>query len=243
MNLVIDIGNSFQKIAIFDNNDQLLSFESHHSINLDIVKNIFQQYPIRHSILSAVSSFDETILDYLKKNSFFIPFSLDLTFPISINYKEKSTLGSDRIANAVAAHSFFPNTNVLSIQIGSCIVADFVDSFSIYHGGSISPGIQMRFRALHQYTSHLPLLIPQNIDYFIGHSTEESILSGVINGIINEINSLIERYKKEFDNLKVILTGGDAFYLQKSIKNAIFANSNLVLMGLHKILKINANAN
>lgn len=239
MNLIIDIGNTLQKIAVFDHAGQFVFLESYLTINQENIEKIMATYPIQHCLLSAVSDFDKNIISTIKKKCSLLLFSTDLQLPLTIDYANKDSLGSDRIANAVAAHHLYPNTNILSIQAGSCIVADFIDKSGTYHGGSISPGLNMRFKALHTFTAHLPSIELQDIDFFMGNSTEKSILSGVINGVIDEINSLIERYTKVFDDLKVILTGGDASYLQKSIKNTIFADSNLVLIGLNKILKIN----
>ena len=239
MNLVIDIGNSLQKSAVFDKAREPIHVEVCAQITPQLLESLFAQFPIRNCIFSAVADFDKSLLTFLEKKCRVFTFSQSLRFPLEIRYEHAETLGSDRLANAVAAHLYFPDAPVLSIQAGSCIVADFVDENGIYWGGSISPGLNMRFRALNRFTSNLPLLEPQEIDFYVGTSSEKSIRSGVINGVTDEINSLIERYMKDYANLKVFLTGGDSAYLHKSIKNTIFANSNLVLIGLNKILEFN----
>lgn len=126
---------------------------------------------------------------------------------------------------------------------GTCLVTDFVNDKGEYLGGSISPGVRMRFQALSQFTAHLPLIEPENIDFFIGENTKNSILAGVMNGIVQEINGIIRQYSRHYSQLKVILSGGDAELLQNSIKKRIFAAQNPVLLGLHKILRLNASKN
>ena len=123
---------------------------------------------------------------------------------------------------------------------GTCLVADFVNEKGEYLGGSIAPGVRMRFQALSQFTARLPLVEPENIDFFVGDNTHNSILSGVMNGITQEINGIIRQYSRHYTHLKVILSGGDAELLQNSIKKRIFAAQNPILVGLHKILILNA---
>jgi type III pantothenate kinase len=169
-----------------------------------------------------------------------VNFSHETKLPITILYKSAETLGLDRIANAVGAAVQFPNRNVLAIQAGTCLVFDFVNENGEYLGGSISPGINMRLEALHEKTKNLPLLrVEDTPQSFLGATSEESILSGVMNGICYEIDGFIEDYKANFENVMVMLTGGDALYLQKLIKNTIFAAQNLVLKGLNEIIKYN----
>jgi type III pantothenate kinase len=140
----------------------------------------------------------------------------------------------------VGANLYFPNQDVLVIDAGTCIKYDFVNKANAYLGGSISPGLQMRFKALHTLTEKLPLVQPVlNVDYLIGSSTEEAILSGVLNGCIAEIDGIIQQYKSNYKNLKVVLSGGDSIYFDKTLKNSIFASPNIVLEGLNAILDYN----
>ena len=129
--------------------------------------------------------------------------------------------------------------NVLAIQAGSCLVTDLVTAKGDYLGGTIAPGLRMRLRALEHFTARLPLLEPTPVDYLVGDTTEKSILSGVVNGLVGEIEGMICRYQAQFSPLKVVLTGGDAPLLSNSLKNSIFAAPNLVLLGLYKILRFN----
>jgi type III pantothenate kinase len=239
MNLVIDIGNSLQKVAIFDSLDQMVFVTSVPKITLESLQNLFQKYNIEKSIISSVGKIDSSVASFIQQTSQLVPFTHQSKLPITIDYIHSETLGLDRIANSVAAATIFPNHNCLSIQAGTCIVYDFVDQDSTFQGGAISPGLEMRFKALHDYTARLPYEGYEEIDYFLGQSTQQSIRSGVINGTIFEIDGQINAYKTKYLDLKVLLTGGNMNHLQKSIKNQIFAAPNLVLVGLNKILNLN----
>lgn len=239
MNLVIDIGNTLQKCAIFDSSDQELFFDSVKEISVQYLSDLFQKFQIRNAIFSSVGKKNLEVLGFLNEHTNCIVFDQHSKLPITLNYCSIETLGLDRIANGVGVASIFPGEHCLSIQAGTCIVYDFIDKNGVFQGGAISPGINLRFNALHTQTQNLPLLKMEQISYFIGKDTQQSIKSGVINGVIFEIMGQIEAYKTQFEPLKVVLTGGDMFFLQNSIKNQIFATPNLVLVGLNKILKLN----
>ena len=239
MNLVIDVGNSFQKIGLFHPNGELLLVDSFPKLESEYVSALIQKHHVSNSIISEVGLMDPNIKQILEKNTNLIPFTKDLKLPIQVSYLTPESLGKDRIANCVAAHHLFPNQNCLSIQAGTCIVYDFIDQNGTFLGGAIAPGIQMRFKALHDQTARLPLLQKSSIDYFLGKDTQQSIKSGVINGVVFEIEGQIMSYIAEFKEVIVLLTGGDMGYLQKSIKNQLFAAPNLVMAGLNKILNLN----
>ena len=160
--------------------------------------------------------------------------------PLQNTYKTPESLGRDRIALAVGANQLFPTNNTLVIDAGTCITYDFIDEKNNYLGGAISPGLQIRLNALHTFTEKLPLVTIKNGSELIGKTTEMSILSGVINGATAEVDGIIDRYKEQFGNLKTVLTGGDANYFVKTLKNNIFANSKVLLNGLNTILNYNA---
>jgi len=148
-------------------------------------------------------------------------------------------LGKDRIAAVTGAWSMFPAKNILAIDAGTCITYDLITSNGEYLGGGISPGIRMRFQAMHTFTGKLPLVEPEDFDELIGRSTRESLLSGVYNGVMAEISELIRLYGKKFDDLTVILTGGDHVFLHNKLKISIFAVPELVLLGLNEIFDYN----
>jgi len=239
MDLVIDIGNTFCKIAIFRETGELLFDEILPELKEEDIILWLEKFSVKRSILASVAETYSEIETLLKKNTHYLHFSHTTKLPISIQYDSPETLGLDRIAAAVAAASFFPEKNVLSIQAGSCLVFDFIDKEANFQGGAIAPGLSMRFQALHHFTKRLPLLAPHENFSLVGKDTQQSIQSGVINGIIHEINGTILQYQQHYPDLQVILSGGDSIYLQKSIKNTIFAASKFVLKGLHKILRFN----
>ena len=207
---------------------------------MKIIASVFNQFAIKKSIISSVAELDTQVVRFLNKKTQLFHFSQKLKIPVKILYNTPETLGLDRIANAVGAVALFPSQNVLSIQAGSCLVFDFVNENSEYLGGSISPGIKLRYEALHHNTKKLPLLrVTDNVPDWIGFDTTASINCGVIKGIRYEIDGFIDDYRARFETLIVLLTGGDADYLQKLIKNTIFAAPNLVMKGLNEIIKYN----
>ena len=134
---------------------------------------------------------------------------------------------------ASGASLSFPKSNCLIIDAGTCITYDFIDSENNYRGGAISPGIKLRYQALHNYTAKLPLLEKKEVDFFVGDTTENSIHSGIINGVTHEIEGFISQYFHKYEHLTIILTGGDADFLAKRLKSTIFANSNFLLESLN----------
>lgn len=239
MNLVIDIGNTLCKIALFQEDEEPFFYTALSELKVEDIILLLEKYPVKHAILSSVAENYSEIEELLKKSTHYIHFSHTTKLPISIRYDSPSTLGLDRIANAVAAACLFPEKDILSIQAGSCLVFDFIDKEAHFQGGAIAPGISMRFQALHHFTKRLPLLEKSENIALIGKDTQQSIQSGVINGIIHEINETIRQYQHLYPDLQILLSGGDSMYLQKSIKNTIFAGSKFVLKGLLKILKFN----
>ena len=239
MNLAIDIGNTRVKAAVFEEDKliELLVFDK--KIIVSKIKKIIKNHTISAGIISNVGSISESKLAQLNKSFKFIVISASLKVPFNNLYKTPNTLGVDRIALVAAAVKQFPITNVLIIDAGTCITFDFVDVNASYLGGAISPGIKMRYKALNKFTANLPLIDTIELHDFIGKNTEESIISGVLNGVKNEINGIIEDYYLKYLDLTVVLTGGDTNFLSKQLKSSIFANQNFLLQGLNEILKFN----
>ena len=238
MNLALDIGNSFLKAGIFKNNNLINYYEFNREYYSNI-KSILDKTPITHSIASNVSESNNKLIELLSNKTNLIKFNSSLKVPFKNCYQTKNTLGKDRIALVSNASKEYPKENVLLIDLGSCITFDFLNSKNEYLGGSISPGLSMRYRSLNSYTANLPLINPKEIDYFIGRNTEDSIHSGIINGIVGELNSAIDKYKSQFKEIRIILTGGDAKFLFNRIKNSIFANSNFLILGLNFLIELN----
>ena len=239
MNLAIDIGNTLQKIALFKNK-KLIEFYPLEKISIEDLEQLYLLHPdIRASIISSVTNYDTHIRTFLEKKGSFIEFSETTSIPINNNYSTPETLGEDRLAAVVAANNLFPNNNCLVIQAGTCITFEFIDQHKTYLGGAISPGIDMRLKALDTFTGKLPLIErKENID-LIGTTTDSSILSGVMNGILEEVEGIITRYQNLYPGLMVVLSGGDMNYFDKRLKNNIFALPNIVLTGLNIILDYN----
>lgn len=246
MKLIIDYGNTLVKVALFQK-DSLHTLKSFQSTSVDQLKEFLEDFEINsgnatilnNAIVSSVIDYPEDIKSWLTNKYNLIELNSHTPIPIKIKYKTPQTLGNDRIALAVAGSQFYPENDVLVIDAGTCITFDFVSKNSEYHGGSISPGLQMRFKALNTFTDKLPLVKPVDNPELVGDSTANSIISGVMCGIYSEVDGIIDRYKMKFPDVKTILTGGDIIYFDKMLKNNIFANSNFVLKGLNMILDYN----
>ena len=239
MNLVLDIGNNYFKIGIYKNSDLIYFFSDNSSKIESAINKVLSKYnDLSCAIISNVSSintvdlFDSYKIRVLQLNSTF-------NFPFKIQYKTPLTLGNDRLALAAAASLLYPKSNKVIIDVGTCITIDFIDYNNNFYGGSISPGIDMRYKSLNNYTANLPLLEISDKFSYPGDSTENSIHSGVIGGVCNEIKGFIKNISSKHDDVKVILTGGNAKFLSKTLKITIFANQNFILDGLNSILNLN----
>jgi type III pantothenate kinase len=240
MNLVIDIGNSNTKLALFSQG-RIRKLEQVENLTIAILNQIRLEHTgIKHSILSAVREVDPALIDYLESTfSCFIRLSESTPLPIVNAYRTPSTLGMDRLAAAVAANNIFPGKDVLVIDTGTALTFDLVTADNRYIGGNISPGLKMRFKSLHQFTGSLPLCVEKDDFSTLGDTTEAAIVSGVQHGMILEMDGFIDMMKALFNEPVVILTGGDSKFFDKKLKNSIFVNQNLVLIGLNEILNFN----
>jgi type III pantothenate kinase len=239
MKLVIDEGNTLCKVGIFDKETLVHEERTDRLTPVFIQKILDQHHDIYSAILGSVKQADPSVISFLDQQLSFIRLDHQTPLPLKINYDTPQTLGVDRIAAAVAAHHLYPQNNILVIESGTCITYDFIGADGIYQGGGISPGMDLRFRALHNFTANLPLVEAMRDAALIGKSTDASINSGVINGIIAEIDGVISIYKSNYENLTIILSGGNRQYFDKSLKNNIFAVPNIVLRGLNIILDFN----
>ncbi len=244
MKLIVDIGNSFTKLAVFKDNE-VIDFQTIKEIDVDVLKSTLQKYPqLVSSILSSVAHHDVRLNDFLTQCGYFIELDQNTPVPFINSYGTPHTLGKDRIAIAAAAVLLYPDENVLIIDTGTSITFDIVTANREYLGGSISPGLNMRFKALHNFTHRLPLIVapdPGATINLIGDSTESSILTGVVNGLRAEVENTINQYNKLFSPLKIIISGGDYKYFERLVKSNIFAAPNIVVRGLKNILDFNEN--
>jgi type III pantothenate kinase len=237
--LIIDIGNTRVKAALFEKNELKIFFVFGSPDEL-LTAGLFSDYAIADCIVASVVDPIEPFINLLKEQTKVLLFTGKTPVPLKILYKSVNTLGSDRLASAVAGNFLYPGKNILVIDAGTCIKYNFVNSANEYIGGAISPGLKMRFKALNTFTSRLPLLeTDKNSDILIGTTTNESILSGVEKGAIYEIQGFIEQYTRLYPDIYVILTGGDVNFFEKPLKKPIFADSFLTLKGLNVILDYN----
>lgn len=240
-NLILDFGNTFFKGAVFEQDNLVYKFSGKKLILQDLII-LKSNYPnLRKALFSKVVELDKELEDYLCSEFETTELNEHTSIPIKNQYQTPDTLGKDRLAAAVGAFMLFPKKNLLVIDAGSSITYERVTKNG-YLGGGISPGIAMRFNALHHFTGKLPLISAEQRDYkLLGQNTKEAILSGVMNGVFAEVDGIIDQYKKSDPDIFVIITGGDLKHFDKNLKNNIFAAENLVLQGLNFILKYNDN--
>jgi type III pantothenate kinase len=241
MNLIIDAGNSFIKLALFDSK-KLIDFRSEKIDKWEIaIAKFIEERQIEKIIFSTVSIDGDILQSKLSLIARVLKMSTHLNFPINIRYKSKETLGTDRLSSTIGALGIWGKSSLLIIDCGTCITYNFLEGGTDFIGGSISLGIELRYKALHSFTKNLPFLERKDVrPDLIGTDTESSIESGVLNGVLFEMDGAIEQYKLKFGLISVILTGGNHTYFASNLKNATFAHPNLVLTGLNDILEFNS---
>ena len=244
MNLVIDIGNTNTKHSVFENDNEIF-FESSLVSSMSVIENILKEYSsIDKCILSATGHIPEGFINAVTKLvPYFIEFKQNTPLPFKSKYETQKTLGLDRIAAVAGALSLYKGENVLIIDAGTAITYDFKNENDEYLGGNISPGMNLRFKALHEYTEKLPMVKPSEEIGQLGTSTQKAILNGVINGIIFEMEGSINSIQENYTNLTVLLTGGDSQFFDHKLKKTIFVVRKLVSLGLNTILNYNVAIN
>jgi len=201
---------------------------------------LFLNFPeITQAILCSVVSIEPQIQLFLKEKTILLKVNSQLKLPFENRYETPETLGADRIGLVAAAVFKYPGKNCLVVDAGSCVTYDFISSDGIYRGGAISPGLQMRFKAMHEHTNKLPFVTLKEEFIAIGVNTQNSILAGAVNGLVFEIEGWQSSLERTYEDLTLILTGGDAQFLSKRLKNTIFAHSNFLVQGLRQLLDYN----
>jgi type III pantothenate kinase len=240
MILAIDVGNTKIKVAVFEQDTMILKEDYTNETLVEGLKKIFKKFPKSNkTIISSVSNLSEDAFLLLKSKNKLYFLTNESFFPFENKYATPLTLGIDRKVIVSGAVLKYPKKNCLIIDAGTCITYDFVDENKNYFGGAISPGIEMRYKAINHYTAKLPKLDAEEPDSYMGNSTSQSIHSGVVNGVTHEIEGFINDYLKRSKYLTIILTGGDALFLAKRLKNPIFANSNFLLESLNLLYQYN----
>ena len=236
MNLIIDVGNTFVKLALFKNEELIHIEKVTHKDWLEVALELIEKFEVKRGIISSVVIVKKVDLERISKKIDLLELSAAVAVPFENKYSTPKTLGVDRIALVAAAVSEFPGKNVLVIDAGTCITYDYVSNQGVYFGGAISPGVRMRYKAMHTFTGKLPELEPADFSELTGDSTENSMHSGVVNGVLGEIGNFVRRYTAENKLLTVVLTGGDINFLANKLKIDIFAQPNFLLRGLNTIL-------
>jgi len=243
-NLVIDIGNTYTKVAVFKQ-DELLHAEQYQNVDTGIINNFLKEYRVTSAIISSVKKENAGWQTLLAEKTPLIYFNPGMTKGIINHYLTPETLGLDRLAAVIGARYLFPGKNSLIIDGGTCITYDWVDASGDYFGGSISPGLNMRYKALNNYTAGLPLIsADETFTGKYGNDTTSAIHSGVQNGIKYELTGFIESHKKDGQELNILLSGGDSIFFDTLLKNSIFApyikiEPYLVLKGLNAAIQNN----
>jgi type III pantothenate kinase len=233
MNIAVDYGNTSAKVGIFKDgqlHDKRLFQDP------TALRAFLESYHAENIIVSSVSHPAEDVLLWSVARGKKISLSYQLPLPVKILYVTPQTLGVDRIAAVCGALEIFPNQDCLVIDAGTCITYEFIDHRENYYGGGISPGIAMRFEAMHRFTSRLPLVQPTHLAPLVGNSTETSMQSGVINGVRSEVEGIVQKYRDQYPHVKSILCGGDAAFFEGQINENLFVSPDLVLIGLNRIL-------
>ncbi|MGC1516937.1 MAG: type III pantothenate kinase [Maribacter sp.] len=240
MNLIIDAGNTSIKLAVF-RKKEMIHLQTVAKVDfVKAIKQLFGQFPkITNGIVSSVGSLSRDEMNVVAVFCKLHELTHRSKFPFKNSYASPQTLGVDRLALVTAAFYHNPNHNMLIIDAGTCITYDILNDYTEYLGGAISPGVQMRYTAMHQQTAKLPLLEKRELLDYIGNTTENCMHSGVVNGVGLELDGVINQYKGRFKDLTVILTGGDAQFLSNRLKNTIFADSKFLLKGLNYLLEYN----
>lgn len=234
--LALDFGNTRIKAASFTDGKMgdIITFENVQKL----LKSTDLILAHSHVIISSVTNDHQIFQKEFDKKVNCILFTSETPIPLKNKYKSTGTLGSDRLAASIGAFSLYPNKNVLTIDCGTCIKFNFVNEANEYLGGGISPGIELRFKALHNHTAKLPLLeMDDSFTKLIGENTQESILSGVLNGAVAEVEGIIRSYQLTYPNIIIVLTGGNGDFFVKRLKSSIFGHPNLVLLGLNQLLE------
>ncbi len=238
MNLVLDIGNTRVKAAVFKEDKLVDHWVWERSAALKNTEGLIGRLSIANTMVASVGGEFKELIAFLEAS---VPNFFVLTFmsalPFINAYKTPMTLGVDRLAVVAAAQFLYPNKNCLIVDAGSCITYELLTSSGVYLGGGIAPGVQMRYNSMNTQTAALPLLSRPDYVNTYGTSTDTCMHSGVVLGVCYEIEGWIRSVNTELENLTVILTGGDAKYLSKQLKNTIFANPNLALIGINQLLQ------
>jgi len=236
--LCFDFGNTRKKVAVF-HDDEMKEAVVLPDDSTEAIRSLIDRFNPAKSILSSVINHNPEMEDLLAARTKFHKLSHHTKVPFTTPVGKPETIGADRLALTAAAVHYYPTKNNLVVGLGTCITYNFINKYHEFVGGGISPGLEMRLKALNYYTAKLPLIKPDSNLPLIGYDTTTNILSGVVLGMAKEIDGFIEAYRERFRNFNVLLTGGDIVYLASHLKNKIFADPDLIFKGLYAISEVN----
>jgi len=236
--LCFDFGNTRKKLAAFQNAEikEIITLADD---TVETIQSLIDQFQPEKTILSSVVNHNIAIEGLLSSKTKFHKLGHLTKVPFTVAVNKPETIGADRLALAAAAIHFYPQQNNLVIGLGTCVTYNFINKFHEFVGGSISPGMEMRLKAMNQFTAKLPFVPPESNVPLIGYDTNTNLLGGVVLGMAYEIDGFINAYKERFLNFNVLLTGGDIAYLGSHLKNKIFADPELIFKGLYEISELN----
>jgi len=240
LNLVVDMGNTLTKIAVIDSNNRVVAQWSKPQVSEEELATITAEYAPARAIVASTRGGEEQLCEALRQRvDYVLCMSPQTAVPIGIDYATPQTLGADRVALAVGAVKLYGAEDMLLVDFGTAITIDVVEG-GVFRGGNISLGVGSRFRALHEYTAHLPLCEAAEVSARLGESTRTAIEQGVMRGVLYEIEGYVRDFRAKNPQMRIIFSGGDAKCFVNRIKNAIFANCNMMYIGLNAILEYNA---
>lgn len=236
--LCLDFGNTRKKCAVFIG--KIVKEEFYLDDDSDeTISSLIQNYKPQKSILSSVIHHNTNLEIILQDNTIFHKLNSNTQINFTTPVAKPETIGADRLALMAAAAHYFPQKNNLIISLGSCITFNFLNQYHEFLGGSISPGMDMRFKSMHEHTALLPLVTAEWTIPLVGYDTKTNLQSGVIYGITAEIEGMVERYRERYDNFNAVLTGGNSAYFAEQVKTMIFADHNFLFKGLYALSELN----
>jgi type III pantothenate kinase len=236
--LCFDFGNTRKKAAVFQKKqiEQVVVLKDDSATT---ISGLLEKYKPQKSILSSVIEHNPAMEELLTAQTKFHKLShltrVSFTTPVG----KPETIGADRLALTAAAVKFYPKKNNLVIGLGTCVTYNFINKYHEFIGGAISPGLEMRLKAMHHFTAKLPLVAADSNVPLMGYDTKTNLLTGAVLGLVKEIDGFIDAYQEKYRNFNVLLTGGDIVHLASHLKNKIFADPDLIFKGLYAISEVN----
>lgn len=236
--LCFDLGNTRSKCALFHDRNFVREYVLD-TVDVKSIQQLIDELQPDKSILSSVINHPHAIEGLLAENTLFHKLGHTSKLPLTTPVGKPETIGADRLAIVAAAVDLFPGRHNLAIALGTCITYNYINAKHEFLGGSISPGMYMRFKSMNEHTALLPLVKPEHDFPLVGYDTKTNLLCGVILGMASEIDGIINAYAAKYEGLNVLLTGGDMAFFTPHLQNKVFADHELLYKGLYAISEAN----